>query len=89
MNATERISHWLTESGWTKAELAQRAGISPSTMTRLLRGRSDRGEVRDYELGELVAMKLERATVQAWSLGQTSARPLRAIDLLGNGRAAA
>lgn len=51
-------------------------------MTRLLRGRTDRGEVRDYELGELVALKLERATVQAWSLGMTRATPLRAIDLL-------
>lgn len=51
-------------------------------MTRLLRGRAERGEVRDYELGELVAMKIERATVQAWSLGLTSAMPLRAIDML-------
>ena len=82
MNATERIRHWLTESGWTKAELALRAGISPSTITRLLRGRSDRGEVREYELGELVALKLERATVQAWSLGHVRVAPLRALDLL-------
>lgn len=82
MEASDRIRVWLTESGWSPADLAKRARISPSTMTRLMHGRSEGGAVRSYELGELVALKLERATVDAWTRGEVIVLPLRAIDLV-------
>jgi transcriptional regulator with XRE-family HTH domain len=80
----ERIESYLAASGWTKAELAKRANVSPSTITRLLHGRKDRGASESYELGELVAMKLERATLDAFTRGEVKAAPLRAMDLLAD-----
>lgn len=57
-------------------------------MTRLLRGRTVDGERLEYRLGEIVAMRLERATVDAWTRGEVTVLPLRAIDLLGGAKAA-
>lgn len=70
----------MESAGWTAADLARRADISPSTVTRILRGRAE-GE--PYGLGELVALKIERATFAAWSRGEVprSLVPLRAVDL--------
>lgn len=87
MSPSDRIAAYLRAAGWEKGELARRAGISPSTVTRLLHGRKTSGGAEPYDIGELVALKLERATVQAWTLGQTTVPPLRAIDLVP-GRAA-
>lgn len=84
MNATEIIRQWLTDSGWTQAMLARRANLSPSTITRLFRGRSVGGESVEYALGELAAYRIERATYAAWAAGQTNAAPLRAVDLVTN-----
>lgn len=81
MTTAERIQRYLAEVGWSKTDLARRAKISGSTVTRLLHGRKDRDGAEPYELGELVAMKIERATLDAFTRGETSVAPLRAIDL--------
>lgn len=82
MTTAERIRRYLNDSGWSKTELARRAAISASTVTRLLHGRKDREGGEPYEIGELVAMKLERATLDAFTRGDTKAAPLRAMDLV-------
>ncbi len=82
VTVSERIDTFLRQAGWTKSELAERADISLSTVTRLLHGRKTRDGVEDYELGELVALKIERATVAAWTRGEVKTAPIRAIDLL-------
>lgn len=82
MTTAERIAAYLKATGWEKVELAKRARVSPSTITRLLHGRKEDGDVEPYRLGELAAMKIERATIEAFTTGATKVPPLRAIDLM-------
>ena len=85
---SELITAYLAASGWTGAELARRADLSHSAITRLLRGRKTRESVT-FSVGELVALKIERATVDAFTRRETNATPLRAADLIASAKAAA
>lgn len=78
--SSEIITAYLTAAGWTGAELARRARLDQSAITRLIRGRKRDGET-SFDVGELVALKIERATIAAYESGDTNAAPLRATDL--------
>lgn len=75
------IQSYLAASGWTKSELARRADVSPSAIARLIHGRKAKGATT-FAVGELVALKIERATLAAFERGETNATPIRAADLL-------
>lgn len=65
---------YLAVTHWTPADLRRRAGLTRATTYALLSGR--RG------LGFAIAEQIERATVEAFTHGETAAPPLRAIDLM-------
>jgi len=79
------VAAYLAATGWTGAELAKRSDLSQSIITRIVHGRSP-GE--PYVIGELAALKLERATLTAFETGQTNVPPLRARDLRAKREAA-
>lgn len=79
--SADLINAYLTASGWTKGELARRAQLSASAIARLINGRKTSDGV-SFSVGELAAIKIERATVEAYATGTTKAKPLRAADLL-------
>lgn len=79
--ASELITAYLAATRWTKGELARRAGISASVVARLINGRKANGGV-SFSVGELAALKIERATGEAYASGVTKIEPLRAVDLL-------
>ena len=82
MSPSDRIRAYLDATGWEKGELARRAGISPSTVTRILHGRKTAAGAEPYEIGDAAAARIERATYAAWSAGLTTVAPLRAVDLV-------
>ena len=69
---------YLRQTGWTQQELAKRADIDRAVVNRAVKGR------RAGKIGELAAMKLERATLDAFQKGETNVAPLRAADLLAD-----
>lgn len=82
MTPSDRVAGYLKATGWGSGELARRARVSPSTITRLLHGRKTADGAEEYSLGELVALKIERATIEAHALRHTDVEPLRAVELL-------
>jgi plasmid maintenance system antidote protein VapI len=73
--ASVAIVEYLRQTGWKQRDLARRAEIDPAVISRAVKGRR-------AGIGELVAIKLERATVAAFTAGETSVPPLRALDLM-------
>jgi hypothetical protein len=74
--ASVAIVEYLRQTGWKQRDLARRAEIDPAVVSRLVKGQ------RAGKIGELVAIKLERATFAAFNAGETSVAPLRAVDLM-------
>ena len=68
------LRSYLAETGWTPVDLQRRSGLTKATTYALLRG--TRG------CGYTIAQMVERATVEAYTRGETQAAPLRAIDLV-------
>jgi hypothetical protein len=69
MDDTESIRHYLIATGWSARHLAARARLHESALSHVLAGRRC--------VGELAAIKLERASRSAYDAGETSVPPLR------------
>lgn len=74
-SAKSVIAEYLRQTKWSQRKLALMAGISPAVLSRL-NGKGER-----TTLGELAALKLERATMEAFRRNETHIPPLRAMDL--------
>lgn len=73
MSGADAIRRYLADTGWTARELAGRAGIHESNLSRVL---SDDPKKR-RPAGKLVSILLENATRAAYEAGDTSVPPLR------------
>jgi transcriptional regulator with XRE-family HTH domain len=76
-NASGVIAEYLRQTGWSQQKLAKLAGVDRAVINRAVATHGDRAG----RIGELAAMRIERATVAAFTRGETAVPPLRALDL--------
>ncbi len=67
-SSMEALARYLAKVGWSRAEIARRAGVDRAVVTRGLNGKRP--------FGRLAASEIARATADAFVSGETKELPL-------------